>query len=144
MNTVVTGALLLPFPTPNTDGEKLRFIHVSNVSTLKGQRIVVNVSYIEEQFIESRRVHPEKPEARGSAKKLAVQRRTILLAYRNKRRLDGMKFLAMHLDVSPSALYGMARGDRHRYSEGKLSVVLTKIGCTREQWNRPTPSSLPK
>ena len=140
----VTGALLLPFPAPNIIENKIRVIHVSKIATLKGRRIVVDAGYVEEHFTVGPRVNREKPEARGSSRKLALHRRTILLSYMSKKRLDGLTFLALHLEVNPSALYGMIRQDRSRYSEEKLSVVLTKIGCSREQWNRLTPSVPPK
>ena len=140
----VTGGLLLPFPAPDVIENKMRAIHVANVATLKGRRIAVDADYIEEHFTVGPRAKREKPEAEGSTRKLALHRRRILVSYMRKKGLDGLKFLAVHLEVDPSALYGMIRQDRSRYSEEKLSLVLTKIGCSREQWNRPTPQVTPK
>ena len=139
------GALLLPFSEQGTEENKLiRIIDVSKVATLQGRRIAVDFGYIEEQFRETRRVPLEEAGVKGSARTLRTHRRRILKACMDDKDLDGMDALARRLGVSPSALYGMVRGDRSRYSEETLATVLTRLGCSPAKWNRAVPPAGPK
>ena len=120
-------------PDPGQDS-KLRIVDLSNASTLRRGRITVDLAFIEEQFADIRRDSSRGSGREGRAVTLKAHRRSILKAHAPNR---DFKSLARHLGVSPSALYGMARGDRSRYSEDTLKEVLDTIGCSRRQ--TPTP-----
>jgi hypothetical protein len=74
---------------------------------------------------------------------VVVHRRQILkneIAKKNLERMDG---LARYIGTTASALYGMTREDRTRYSERSLKKVLEKICCSRAEWDEiPNTSSL--
>jgi hypothetical protein len=72
---------------------------------------------------------------------LKAHRLRILKEYKANREITTIDILARNLGVSPSALYGMARQDRNKYSEERLRMVLKKIGCSHEKWNRTSRRS---
>lgn len=72
---------------------------------------------------------------------LKAHRRAILKDFMKKNSLDSMDALARALGVSKTALNGMIRGDRKRYSVDKLALVLGQIGCPSAKWDRAAKSS---
>lgn len=139
----VAGVLLLPSCAPDPgQNSKLRIVDLSNVTALCHDRIVVNLAFIEEQFTFDRRESREGSRLKGPARALKAHRIGILKAYAPNQNLKRLKALAPHLGVSPSALYGMVRDDRSRYSQDTLETVLSKICCPRAKWDRtPKPAS---
>jgi hypothetical protein len=139
----VAGILLLPAcaPDPGQDS-KLRTLDLSNVAALRREQIVVNLAFIEEQFTDDRPASNKGSRPKSPARTLKVHRMGILKAHAPH--IKDVTALAGHLGVSPSALYGMVRDDRSRYSQDKLEVVLSRIGCSRAKWDRaPKPASRP-
>jgi hypothetical protein len=72
-------------------------------------------------------------------RELGAYRRAILKAFMRKKELDGMDALSRHLGCSRTQLYGMARGDKSRYSDDRLNVLLGRIECTRARWDNESP-----
>ncbi len=139
----VAGVLLLPSAAPDPgQHSKLKVIDLSNASALRCGRIDVDLPFIEEQFTDGRRASSKGLRLKSPARDLKEQRMGILRAFAPSRDHKQMKDLARHLGVSPSALYGMVRDDRSRYSQDKLETVLSRIGCSRAKWDRsPKPAS---
>jgi hypothetical protein len=86
------------------------------------------------------------PDGKGPKKAigaLVIRRRQILRNRIANKNLQGMEGLARYTGSTQSALHGMTRGDRTRYSEVSLKKVLEKIGCSRAEWDEiPDTSSL--
>jgi hypothetical protein len=82
----------------------------------------------------------QRPAASGGASRKRAARLALLKEYGNRNQIYEMDALARHLKISLTALYGMARGDVRRYSEGTLNRVLKQIDCSRAGWNRGAPS----
>ncbi len=130
----VAGVLLIPSgaPHPGPDS-KIRIIDLSSIATLRRDRIAVNLAFIEEQFTDHIRASRDRSRLKRTDRTLKAHRMGILKASAPNK---PMKALARHLGVSPSALYGMVRDDRTRFSPEKLRMVLSKIGCSRTRWDR--------
>lgn len=62
------------------------------------------------------------------------RRREILQRYRQTKEISTQEILARHLGVSPTALQGMLRGDRSRYSMEKLGEILKKMNVSPDEW----------
>jgi hypothetical protein len=81
---------------------------------------------------------------RRASREVKRHRLRILKTLVQKRELTGMEALALRLQISVTALYGMVREDRTRYSDDKLDSVLEQIRCTRAEWDfvdRPSPTA---
>jgi hypothetical protein len=135
----VAGILLLPSCAPDPgENSKLRIVDLSNAIALRRDRIVVNLPFIEEQFKDDHHAGSEGSRLKGPVRTLKSHRMGILKAYAPNRNFKG---LAQHLGVCPSALYGMVRDDRTRFSQDKLELVLSKINCSRTGWDcAPKPA----
>ncbi len=135
----VTAVLLVPFSPshPNEDG-KLRVVDVTRITSAVDRHMVVDLSLIEEQF--GAEASPKIP-AKRAPRSLRDHRLTILRAYMGGAGIQNMDALAINLHMDRSVIYGMVRGDKSKYGESRLSVMLTKIGCSREKWDRvPAPA----
>jgi hypothetical protein len=75
---------------------------------------------------------------------LSRHRRRLLKSIQTDLGLSKHSELCKHLGVSRSALYGMTKGDRTRYSEPALAKVLEKVGVSRSEWDSPPPPSVPE
>jgi hypothetical protein len=74
------------------------------------------------------------PSREEPSRALKAHRREILKAYITDNTLGGMDGLARRAGTTTTALYGMVRGDRTRYSPEKLDNLLKIIGCSQEEW----------
>jgi hypothetical protein len=73
---------------------------------------------------------------------LIANRRAILAAFIEMKGFDSVGSLSRHLGISETALQGMVRGDKSRYSESKLNTTLNKMGCSRAEWGgAPKPAA---
>jgi len=70
---------------------------------------------------------------------LRANRLAILKAFKRKEKLDGMDAVSRRLQCSRTQLYGMVRGDTHRYNDDRLDAVLGKLECTRAHWDNKSP-----
>jgi ribosome-binding protein aMBF1 (putative translation factor) len=62
------------------------------------------------------------------------RRYAVLRRYRADHDLNSMGDLARRFGLSVTAIQGMARGDRKRYSEEKLATFLKSIGVSPGEW----------
>lgn len=85
----------------------------------------------------STRQEPDKTGPTLVPKSISNARRRILKKFQSKRGINTVDALARSLGLSRSALYGMTTGDRNRYAEDKLKMMLKKIRCPRAKWNSP-------
>jgi hypothetical protein len=69
-----------------------------------------------------------------SSTAIRKRRREVLKQYRMTEEIGSQEGLARHFGVSITALHGMVRGDRTRYSEEKLANVLQQIGISPHEW----------
>jgi hypothetical protein len=76
-----------------------------------------------------------------SAKALKLHRHAIVDTFKKKNELESMDAVARRLGVSETALQGIIRGDTSRYSPEKLDLVLSKMGCTRADWDNPAATA---
>jgi hypothetical protein len=131
----VAGILFLPSSAPNPgENSKLKIIELSAAASLEHGLLVLNMGFIEEQFVQDR------PRNRDGARKqqrgdLRSHRVNILKAFIENNGIEGMEGLARRVSSTTSALYGMAREDHSRYSEEKLTAVLKSIHCSRAKWD---------
>ncbi len=63
-----------------------------------------------------------------------LRRRSLLNQFKAARGLFTQADLARHTATSPTAIEGMVRGDRSRYSEARLAEFLKKISVSPEKW----------
>ena len=75
--------------------------------------------------------HPKK-----ASIALRAHRHAIIKAFMKQNSHEGMAALTFKLGVSETALQGMIRGEKKRYSDDKLDSVLKQIGCPRAKWDR--------
>jgi hypothetical protein len=134
----VAGVLLLPFSTavPVETG-KLQLVDLGLVVSLRGGHITADFGFIEDQLTDPNPAGVQQgSQAKKASRSLAAHHRAIIKAFIAADSLDGLASLSRRLGVSKSALHGMARGDRKRYSDDKLDSVLKQIGCSRAKWDR--------
>jgi hypothetical protein len=140
----VTGVLLLPFPPPEpVETSKIQLVDLRLVVSLHTARIVADVGFIEDQLTDPAGAK-HSAQVKKTSRSLAAHRRSILKASIPAGSANDMGAIARRLGVDVSALHGMARGDRTRYSDDKLELVLKKISCTRAKWDRAAKPSARK
>jgi hypothetical protein len=133
----VTSVLLLPFsPADFVEARKLRIVDLCIIASLRIGGITVDFDFIEEQFTDDHLRPQQGSQAKKVPRSLAAHRRAILGAFMTEKSVDGMEALARYLGVSETALYGIIRGDRTRYSDDRLDSVLKQIHCPRSKWDR--------
>jgi Helix-turn-helix len=98
----------------------------------------------EQQFAVNRDSIQALPQTSGKpqtavSKVTRLRRREILKCYRDANEISTQEALARHLGVSPTALQGMVRGDRTRYSDEKLKEVLKKMNTPFDEWRQQEP-----
>jgi len=144
----VTGVLLVAFsPLTSVEASKLHVVDLNLVTSLQNAAITADISLIEDQFTESppRGTAGSQRTEKKAPRQLAAHRLTLLKAFIPPGSPSDMAAIGRRLGASPSALYGMTRGDASRYRNEKLESVLTQIGCSRAKWDHvPKPSAAHK
>jgi hypothetical protein len=77
---------------------------------------------------------PETGKPTAPSAETVKRRRELIKRYRNAHEGMTMPDLARHTGTCVTAIQGMVRGDRTRYSEEKLSKFLKTIGVPADQW----------
>lgn len=130
----VAALLFVPFTPPTiTECGKYRLVDVAKATSLLDRRVIVDLSFVEQQVGDER---PTGPAAKRIAKPLKDHRLAVLRAYMKRAEIHDMDALGIHLHMDRSVIYGIVRGDERKYGESRLTAMLTKIGYSREDWDR--------
>lgn len=86
-------------------------------------------------------IDPDSTRDGEAHNELMKHRRRILKAYMREQQLAGMEALARKLGTCTTALHGMIREDKTRYSTERRDSVLKQIGCSHTEWNQVSISS---
>jgi hypothetical protein len=134
----VTGVVLMPVaPHATVEVSKLLVVDLSLVTSLRNAAVAADITFIEDQFTDSRPDLATDAERNGKkpSRQLIAYRRAILKDSFKALQVNDMDRLASKLKTNRTALYAMTREDTSKYGDENLTSVLTQLGCSRTKWD---------